>query len=292
MEIRQIEYFLMVADSHSFSKAAKNAFISQQALSKSIKNLEGELKVPLFKRTHAGVQLTSFGSVFFERAIKIIDITDEISSTFVEMDKQGKRVVRLGTPLGILRTIDIEKLYEFQNLHPDWELSIHEGTDSAIENAIINMEFDIGFVMGNGDMQHLNYDYFNRSDTAVIMHEDNPLALRSSVSMKDLRNEGFLICTSDFNAHQRIMSACADAGFSPRIEYLTSDILLTKELLKNNKGIIIYPAKVADDLSEPNIVSRPIVDDPYIYTVYIITKKGRKLSEAQNAVRQFLLDLA
>jgi DNA-binding transcriptional LysR family regulator len=282
----------MVADSQSFSKAAKNAFISQQALSKSIKNLENELNVPLFKRTHAGVQLTSFGSVFFKSAIKIINITDEIFSMFIKMDKQGKRVIRIGTPLGILRTIDIEKLYEFQDLHPDWELSIHERTDNAIENAIINKEFDIGFVMGDSDKQNFNYDFFDRSDTVVMMHRDNPLAMRSSVSMKDLCDEVFLICTSDFNAHQRIMSACADAGFVPRIGYLTSDILLTKELLKNNKGITIYPAKVADDLSEPHIVQIPIVDDPYIYTVYIITKKGRILSEAQNAVRQFMIDLA
>ena len=61
MELRQLQYFLMVAQEQSFAKAAKKTYVSQQALSKSVLSLEQELGVPLFERLPHGVELTEYG---------------------------------------------------------------------------------------------------------------------------------------------------------------------------------------------------------------------------------------
>ena len=71
MELRQLQYFLTVAEEESFIKASKRAYVSQQALSKSIMSLEQELNTTLFIRGPHGVKLTEAGQLLFRRAYNI-----------------------------------------------------------------------------------------------------------------------------------------------------------------------------------------------------------------------------
>eukprot|EP01031_Cornospumella_fuschlensis_P048035 gene48035-58839_t len=77
MELRQLRYFLAIADSGSFSKAAQRVFIAQSALSHQVAQLEDELGAPLFHRSRRGVELTEAGSRFHPHAVSILRQADE-----------------------------------------------------------------------------------------------------------------------------------------------------------------------------------------------------------------------
>ena len=94
MELRQLEYFRQIADTHSFNEAARHLNMSQPPLSYQIHQLEEELGVQLFERTSKGVILTNAGEVLYERAGNLLDYAD---SAKLEVTKAGKkRVLRIG----------------------------------------------------------------------------------------------------------------------------------------------------------------------------------------------------
>lgn len=76
MELRQLEYFRQIADTHSFNEAARHLNMSQPPLSYQIHQLEEELGVQLFERTSKGVILTNAGEVLYERAGNLLDYAD------------------------------------------------------------------------------------------------------------------------------------------------------------------------------------------------------------------------
>ena len=93
MELRQLEYFRQIADTHSFNEAARHLNMSQPPLSYQIHQLEEELGVQLFERTSKGVILTNAGEVLYERAGNLLDYAD---SAKLEVTKAGKkRVLRI-----------------------------------------------------------------------------------------------------------------------------------------------------------------------------------------------------
>lgn len=88
MELRQLEYFRQIADTHSFNEAARHLNMSQPPLSYQIHQLEEELGVQLFERTSKGVILTNAGEVLYERAGNLLDYAD---SAKLEVTKAGKK---------------------------------------------------------------------------------------------------------------------------------------------------------------------------------------------------------
>ena len=95
MRLEQLEYFIKVADKQSLSYAAEELFISQQALSTSIKNLETEFKTKLFIRTPRGMSLSEDGKYFYEKAVKILALSHELYEHFVsdERPEAGNLIV-------------------------------------------------------------------------------------------------------------------------------------------------------------------------------------------------------
>ena len=92
MELRQLRYFVAIADSGSFSKAAERVFVAQSALSHQLAQLEGELDAALFHRSRRGVTLTEAGSRFFPHAVSILRQAEEAiaSAHSTDAEPSGK----------------------------------------------------------------------------------------------------------------------------------------------------------------------------------------------------------
>ena len=96
MELRQLEYFRVIAETESIHEAARRLNMSQPPLSYQLKQLEAELNVTLFERTRQGVRLTEAGKLLYDRSANLLEY---VKSTELEVAKVGKkRVLRLGIP--------------------------------------------------------------------------------------------------------------------------------------------------------------------------------------------------
>jgi DNA-binding transcriptional LysR family regulator len=292
MELRQLKYFLLVAEEKSIVRAAKKAFISQQALSKSIQNLEAELHGTLFMRSNTGADLTPLGLVLQKRANQISDLVDLTLSELNARDDINKKTLYLGIPYSILDLLDINKIFEFQAMCPNYEIRIREVTDKVVETDVYYNYLDIGIVGGKGDFTHFDTYPLLSSKTLIAMHKDNPLASKDIVRLRDLRDEVFITATKDYNVYDAFIESCARVGFAPRIGQQSGNIELIKQFVQMNKGIYPCPDnRMRYLVRNPKIVLREIEEDPIIYAIYMLTRKGKTLSHAVTMFRDYIFKI-
>ena len=122
MELRQLEYFRVIAETESIHEAARRLNMSQPPLSYQLKQLEAELNVTLFERTRQGVRLTEAGKLLYDRSANLLEY---VKSTELEVAKVGKkRVLRLGiTPTTVATIMPCVSLFSRRN--PDVNFEVH-----------------------------------------------------------------------------------------------------------------------------------------------------------------------
>ena len=126
MDIWEMKYFIQVCNDKSFSKAADNINISQQGLSKAIKNLEQELEIQLFHRSSKGVVPTKFGHLLLEEFQGIVNEYDCMVNFLYNKAKIEKGTILLGLPQILYPNIFAVMICEFREAYPEIKLKIAE----------------------------------------------------------------------------------------------------------------------------------------------------------------------
>ena len=119
MDIKILRYFLQICRDGSFSKAAKNLYISQPGLSKSISNLEKELGVSVFNRTSKGNELTEYGEYLKNKASTIVYQFDILTEGINEIKQKNKKFLNIGVPFGVINSLSFDLINEFNKIYPD-----------------------------------------------------------------------------------------------------------------------------------------------------------------------------
>lgn len=241
MEIWQLKYFIQVCNDESFSKAAEKLHISQQGLSKSIKNLEGELEISLFERSSKGVKPTAFGSLLFEKCKYIVKEFDLMVDFLYDKAKLKKETISLGVPYVIYTNFFSTILYKFQEAYPDIKLEIVESGSHACEKGIKDDLLDISFAFKPIDTEKFQFYPVTSCDMILLVNKHNPLAQKSDVKFKDLENEKFIMFSQEYRSRQLTIERCLQSGFKPNIDFTASQLDLIIELVGLNKGIAILP---------------------------------------------------
>jgi LysR family transcriptional activator of glutamate synthase operon len=291
MELRQLNYFLLVAEEKSFMKASKKAFISPQALSKAIQNLEEELQGSLFERKASGVEITPLGIILLRRAKQIVDLVNLTYSDLNISNAADKKMIRFGVPYSVLDLLNMDKVFEFQQESSNFSISIVEEPDKIVESEVYYNYLDIGIVGGKNHFTHFDYTLLLKSDTYIAMHKDNPFANAASVRLSDLRDETFVAATKDYNVYDGFLKACAESGFTPRISQQSGNIELIKQFVLMKQGIYPCPDNRMHLMTSSDIVLKPLEDPTEIFTIYLITAKDKPLSKLTTSFRDHLIKI-
>ncbi len=220
MELRQLRYFLMVAETLHFGRAAEQLHISQQPLSFQIKQLEDELGVKLFKRTTRSVALTPAGEALLAdvraglgRIARGVELAQRIARGEV-----GK--LYIGYTSGTLYNVMPPIVHRFRERFPKVEVVLLELEPPTLENQILSEDIDIGIVMSIGaKVPGLAYETLFHEPLAVAMSKGHPLAQRATIDLQELADEPFVFYAR--SAHRQVfdefIAFCHLAGFSPNI---------------------------------------------------------------------------
>lgn len=290
MELRQLQYFLMVAQEQSFAKAAKKTYVSQQALSKSVLSLEQELGVPLFERLPHGVELTEYGQTLLKKAYRITNSVNEAVSEIHNMKDNVGRTIQLAITTGVEDTFQVKDLLRFQDIYPQYRISTIASTDREIERMMLSEKIELGILGARGDSSKLDFTCLRESATLLAVHKDNPLSQRASVCLEDLKEECFISGASDYYANNRMRAICNMLGFTLDVRHQTENITYIAQLVDNGQGIFLCPATSMESFDYPNIRLVPIRDDPKIFSVHLATKKNHLLSAGAALFRDFILE--
>ena len=277
MDIRELKYFTQVAISANYSAAAEKLYISQPALSKVIQKMERELGTKLFYTEHRQQCLTPEGQQLYEKASKVIAEYDEISEA-VHTDKgfcSGH--VHIGFPDVAGTCFFCELIANFSHQYPNIKLHIREDGSQRILSDVESGALDVGCVVLPVPEDSFDASLFGRDSSCLVVSKDHPLARRDSVSLKELRDESFILLGAEFSTHYDIKTALQQAGFEPNIVMLSSQWDFVIQMVRLNYGIAFLPRSLFQRFYYPDIHLLEIDGGFQVEELGLVTKHGQYL---------------
>jgi len=276
MEIRQVQYFLSIVETGSFSAAAEEYYISQSSLSKVIIALEKELAVTLFDRSKRKVTLTEAGKAFLAQAQKLSDVH---KAMLMEMDVFRSAAdtfsiaaIPVLTQYGIANTISL-----FRDQHPDIRFNLEEIDGLNIASALAEHRFDLAFMRHNYlDPEQFTSIEMCKDKLLVVVSKKNHHADRTSISIKELSNDNFILFDKVTDLYKLVMDECTRAGFEPTVFYSSHRKISVFGLVGTNIGLALMPSRVYEYHQQPDVIGIPL--EEYIEcNLVLVREKNRKL---------------
>lgn len=248
MDIRQLRYFIAVAEHLNFTEAANQLFIAQSSLSQRIAELEKTLGVKLFERNKRSVQLTSAGKVFLKEASYLLQKYEEATERTRQADSGIQGTLNIGF-LGYSVNQFLPKcIKKFRREYPLIQLKLDRYSHGRLNEALKNDELDLTFTSSFGLRNIPNLEVLKvYSDiSTVVVYEDHPLASYEKVKMAELNEESFITQKREVSpqAYDRFLKMCTDSGFSPNIVNQTSFLDAVLLLVEGGLGIAVMPKNV------------------------------------------------
>jgi LysR family transcriptional regulator, transcription activator of glutamate synthase operon len=287
MEIRQIQYFLSIVETGSFSAAADEHYISQSSLSKVIIALEKELGVSIFDRSKRKIFLTEAGEAFLGHARKLNTtykaMVVELDGYKANVDSFSIAAIPVLTQYGITTSIA-----QFKDLNPSIRFSLEEIDGLNILPALDERRFDLAFTRHN----YLNHDQYAsleiyRDKMLVMVSKNNQYAKRSSISLKELSKDNFIVFDKVTDLYKLIMDECGKAGFEPTVFYSSHRKVSVFGLVGTNIGLALIPAKIYEYHQHQDVLAIPL-EEHIECNIVLAWLKNRKLPKAASIFIDFM----
>lgn len=278
MTLKQLTYFLEIAKMKNFTKAAANLYISQSALSKTVKAMESELGVQLIDRTVNHFKLTPEGEIFYQKGlIAIKNINSELEDLYGSLGTE-KGHITVGIPPVIGTAYFTSIIYKFRNMYPDVELKIIEAGANTIKKWVSEGEVDIGVVILPVSNDAFNVIPIVTAENVLLVNKNHPLAQYDEVSFKMLKDERFIALNSTFMLYDQIISLCRISGFEPNIVCESSQWDFITEMVVLDQGVSILPRPILKRYNSDKLKLISLKDPSFSWNIAIILKKDKYIS--------------
>jgi DNA-binding transcriptional LysR family regulator len=275
IDLKQLKYFLAVAEEKSFSRAAERLHISQPPLSQQIQKLEAELGVRLFARTTRSFELTVAGKALMTEAADLLARMRMTIDTIRQIDRGEVGRLRVGI-VGSAMWGPIPKLLEeFQTRFPRVSWTIHELGPNDQYEALRAKQIDVGFWRDpRNDDDSLRHDHLRqelcfREHICVAMNQHHPLAGEPHIELAQLAGEPMLTLALDKSPDARyLMQCCRDAGFEPAIYQEANEPQTVLAMVGAGLGVALMPETTAR-VGWPGVAFVPIKANPPSANLYI-----------------------
>ncbi|MBD2258300.1 LysR family transcriptional regulator [Pseudanabaena sp. FACHB-2040] len=217
MELRQLKYFVTVAEELNFRRAAERLFMEQPPLSRQIRQLEDELSVELFYRSRRGVTLTPAGQAFLDEA-RLTLAQAERAAKVAQQAVQPKKLT-VGFSICAFNRVLPEIIQSYRQQLPDVVVTLTEMSTEAQIQALLNGTIDIGFVHAPISHPALLTVTLLSEPLVVALPSNHPLTHQAQIDLRSLANEPFIVCPESVkpDLYGQFMRLCQEAGFSPQI---------------------------------------------------------------------------
>ena len=169
----KLHIFKIVANHSSFTKAAEQLFISQPAVSKTIRNLEEEYKVTLFLRKRNSIELTNEGKAFLIYTNKILAVFSEMDNQFLYQKKTFPNLINFGVSTTLANYIIPKVIAKFRVQFPETNFKIASKNSGDIEELILNQELDFGITEGKNTNRKLQFKKFIKDEIVLVTNSKN-----------------------------------------------------------------------------------------------------------------------
>ncbi|WP_211745636.1 LysR family transcriptional regulator [Paenibacillus sp. Marseille-Q4541] len=286
MDIRQLRYFLAIANEGQITRAAKVLNMEQPPLSRQLKQMEQELNVTLFDRSGHKLKLTHAGEILRQKAEVLVQQFHETIQEVKEVDEGVLGVLSIGSVVSCISLLP-PKIGRFRELYPDVTFKIREGDHFLlgkqlekrnIELIVARLPFEAASESNSYSILPLPSDPF----VAILPRDWSLASSHESIKLHELADIPFLTLKTDETTamHNRVMSECRRHGFEPTVICECSSVAIIIALVASGIGATILPKSVMASFPLSVIKMLPIADIDSESDVGIIWLKDRYLSKS------------
>lgn len=247
MDLRQLRYFVTVAEELNFSRAALRLHMSQPPLSHQIKALEDELGVVLLARNRREVKLTEAGRAFLKDCRALLDQAHAASNRARQIAGGSYGELRVGMATSAIDHVMPRFVSIFtQHFAPARVTLLDMGSEHQVR-ALVQDRLDLGFVHSSaisGPLEHLPV---YRGTFAIVMPADHPLVERAVLGLRDLAEEPMVTFSREHRSvlFDMLVAACMNAGFSPRLVHVARHPMSLFQMVRAGVGVSVVPQAYA-----------------------------------------------
>ena len=248
MELRQLEYFVAVAEEANFTRAAERIHVAQPAVSAQIQRLERELGQALLDRSRRAVRLTAAGEAALPYARAALAAVTDLHHAVDELTQLVRGTVTIGTVTS--HSVDIPSLLaDFHADHPNVEITLSTDTSDTLIEKVRAGALDAAIVSVGPKERPAGLDMEVVTDEAIqaVVARTDGLASRKTIRLTDLADRPLIALPVGAGIRHQFDAACAKAGVTPRIAFEASTPLALADLAERGLGVAIVPASVPRD---------------------------------------------
>ena len=273
MNIKQIEYFITVADTLNFTKAAEILYVSQSAITKQILSLEEELGVKLLNRTKKEVTLTSAGDIFLNQAYHILSKINETKKIMKSVSLNESSFLRIGYVNGLEKTKMIDIIYTFYKLNPACSLIYDNDLSYSLQKKLLNNQLDI--ILTYKKLENTDYDNIEILESSMMLYvsKNSQYVNKTYIEEKELKELNLLYNPLDNLTSKNVL--------------LTLDHMLL-QVIGNKNSVVLPSYAIQYSQFRKYVTGIPIKGKKE--TIYAIYKKDKKNKYISSFIKLFHQD--
>jgi len=273
VELRQLKYFVTLAEELHFGKAAAREHIVQSALSQQLQRLERELGVPLLERTTHHVRLTSAGSAFLVEARQILAHADR-AALAAQRAACSAPQLRVGTVDASYDSMP-QILRQVRQRYPELDVRELEAGVPEQLRMLMSGRLDVGLGPASAAPPEVAAELFRLDPLGVLVPEDHRLASTPQVPVATLATEPMLLAEEERapELNQFVIAVCRSVGFAPTVYRGTvASIRAAADLVLQGRCVVCVPASCVSVVA--GIEWRPLIEPVSLYPWSLLWRIG------------------
>ncbi len=242
LTLRQLSYFVALADTRHFRRAAERVGISQPSLSQQILCLEASLGVNLVERGQRGAVLTPQGRTILEQARRILDETTTLRALAQDAKDGVNGTIRLGSTPTLGPYLLPHVMAKLHGAYPDLKVIVRDAAPADLQDELLSGEQDLILTqlpIHSADIESMR---LFREPLKLVLARDHPLAQAPSVSDVDLAGQDVLTLSGSYRLHAQVVGLCEELGANLRRDYEGTSLDALRQMTALNMGVSFLPA--------------------------------------------------
>ena len=290
MEVRELEWFITLADTENVTIAASQLHISQPTLSRALARLERRFGVRLFDRHQNRLRLNKYGEIFRAHAMRALNELTQGTERINDLIDPERGVVSLGFVHSFGGWLIPRLLNRYHAIAPSTSFELEGGAADSIVHGVREGRIDIGFVAPPPVADDLNWVPLGREDLCLEVPPGHDFEGRDRVAIADIADRPMVALRPGYGLRSVVDRLFNEAGFSPRLTTEVTELSTLRALVHQGVGIGVVPAPQGDH--EASTTTVPLSDSNAFRYYGATTRQHGPGSSAARAFLQFIADIS
>lgn len=262
LNLRRLEYFLVVAEELSVTRAARRLHMAQPPLSQQIRKLEHELDCTLFERTSRGLRLSSAGVALVQGASSLLGEADRVGSRVRAVGVGDSGFLDIGCVPVACASIAPAIVRRFHRVYPQVQVHIRELDTVSVYSALSTRAVDVGIVRTGVDAPGVETADLVDERALIALPDDHPLTAKDELSLTDLADEEFVLFSRKLGTRHfdEFVAACrAVGGFGPHVVSECDSVSAQLAMIGAGLGVG-FVTELSREIAAPGVTYRDVTD--------------------------------